>query len=486
MTSIKIGDTLTRAGATVAANFAQFVNAVKSNSFVMAYPSPPTGPLTPTSPVVAGYANVFQTKDVNGNPVFYWTNVNTEQEQYPTAAALAAGLGTGVISINAAGQIVIQPRLATPAEQATMHGYPGGDAALGDLKFISFAFCTFPLGLPMPFSFGWTRKSPNLLGAWPAAWVLQTNDAWPPEIDFDEEINPTGGAIQITNSIHTTDNAWEGGKGSDTFLVPGGDDGQFHDYDVVVYPDQIAMFRDGVCTNLWTVPADFKNSPWYPVFDYALSPGGWAGTEVSNTLPPLIISDIRAYAMPAVYGSGTLPVPAPTPTPLPVPVPAPAPSGIGIIIAPGVGTFKDGAGNVYTIDAASNAMMNGKAIANGDGTAAMVLFSGTVYGQDANVRADWYPLVNGLWGSVMTTLPWGSTTPAPTPAPVPIPIPVPVPTPTPAPVPSSGVTAAQIAAIVTAEAAAQTAQAQASTAIAAAQTAAAKVRTLLAALKPAS
>ncbi|HTI81371.1 MAG TPA: glycosyl hydrolase [Acetobacteraceae bacterium] len=67
-------------------------------------------------------------------------------------------------------------------------------------------------------------------------------------------------------------------------------------------------------------------------------------------------------------------------------------------ITPGSGSFTDGAGNVYTIDSASNADRNGSPIPNGSGTGAMEYYNGTVYGQDAR-SGQWYALNQSTWSA---------------------------------------------------------------------------------------
>lgn len=71
-----------------------------------------------------------------------------------------------------------------------------------------------------------------------------------------------------------------------------------------------------------------------------------------------------------------------------VDVPGGSGSGTGIV-TPGVGSFTDGAGNVYTIDAFGNADENGNPIPGGSGTSEMEYYNGNVYGQDSTT-GDWY------------------------------------------------------------------------------------------------
>lgn len=67
-----------------------------------------------------------------------------------------------------------------------------------------------------------------------------------------------------------------------------------------------------------------------------------------------------------------------------------------IYITPGAGSFKDAAGNTYTLDAAGNALENGSPIPGGSGTIAMAYYDGTVCGQDRNT-SQWYSWNQSTW-----------------------------------------------------------------------------------------
>jgi hypothetical protein len=58
-------------------------------------------------------------------------------------------------------------------------------------------------------------------------------------------------------------------------------------------------------------------------------------------------------------------------------------------ITPGNGSFLDNSGNIYTIDAAGDAIENGVPIPGGSGTSAMQFFNALVYAQDAGTGS-WY------------------------------------------------------------------------------------------------
>ena len=60
------------------------------------------------------------------------------------------------------------------------------------------------------------------------------------------------------------------------------------------------------------------------------------------------------------------------------------------------GTFKDAAGNSYTLDASGNALENGSVIPGGSGTKEMAYANGTVYGEDGNT-SQWYSWNQSTW-----------------------------------------------------------------------------------------
>jgi hypothetical protein len=70
-----------------------------------------------------------------------------------------------------------------------------------------------------------------------------------------------------------------------------------------------------------------------------------------------------------------------------------------IYITPGSGSFKDAAGNTYTLDAAGNALKNGSPIPGGSGTIAMAYYDGMVCGQDRNT-SQWYSWSQSTWAPI--------------------------------------------------------------------------------------
>jgi hypothetical protein len=97
----------------------------------------------------------------------------------------------------------------------------------------------------------------------------------------------------------------------------------------------------------------------------------------------------------------------------------PPPANQPVLIKPGVGSFTDTAGNVYTLSATGDADENGQLMGGGTGTGAMELANGVIYGQDA-ASLSWYTWNQTAWTPSAappstTTTGGGTTTPPPPP-----------------------------------------------------------------------
>ena len=75
------------------------------------------------------------------------------------------------------------------------------------------------------------------------------------------------------------------------------------------------------------------------------------------------------------------------------------------------GSIADGAGNVWTLDAAGTVLENGSAVAGGGGTSRLtyVASTGTIWGQDAS-SGNWYSWTGGAWTGPSSTSPVQSCT----------------------------------------------------------------------------
>lgn len=266
--------------------------------------------LSLSTPWISGYANIMATTPA-GKQTLAWSTLGGELEAYPTATQVAAG--SNPYSGPTTGPLTIQPRLLTASEKASM----ASNSSLANAQWLSGAGITFPAGLPPPSYFEFTARIPKEQGQWPAFWLLGADDAWPPEIDIMEGINPSGATVlTMTTSIHTTDTTWTAklpttttyiGTGTATQTIATTYDpsaGQ-HRYGALIYPGFISIFWDGVCVQTWPMPSDLAAKVVYPLFDLAVgASGSWAGTPSAGTaaLSPMVISNVAAYVMPATYG----------------------------------------------------------------------------------------------------------------------------------------------------------------------------------------
>ena len=76
----------------------------------------------------------------------------------------------------------------------------------------------------------------------------------------------------------------------------------------------------------------------------------------------------------------------------------------------GVGSFKDTAGNVYTVAANGDADENGNLMNGGTATGAMELAKGIIYGQDS-ATGTWYTWNRSTWTQAASAPPAITVTP---------------------------------------------------------------------------
>ena len=133
-----------------------------------------------------------------------------------------------------------------------------------------------------------------------------------------------------------------------------------------------------------------------------LNPAGTQLTPVGVDIQPWLSQKTGTLT-----GGGTTP---PVTTP-PVTTP-PVTTTNPVLIKPGVGSFKDTAGNVYTIAANGDADENGKLMNGGTGTGALELANGVIYGQDASSKT-WYTWNQTTWTQASSAPPAVSVTTPP-------------------------------------------------------------------------
>ncbi len=170
-------------------------------------------------------------------------------------------------------------------------------------------------------------------GAWPAFWLLGIDHipnrfAKALEIDVLEWYGNQPDKAYQRQHCWNPDNSDSGGQFPLLMThppdIPGGNaSGQYHIYGVLVTPDFITWFIDGVQTQKSATPTSY-HTDLFVMIDYALG-GGWplTGEPYASKGPSSLLVDwVRVYSLPP---EPPPPMPTPTPEPTPTPVPTPTP-----------------------------------------------------------------------------------------------------------------------------------------------------------------
>jgi beta-glucanase (GH16 family) len=140
---------------------------------------------------------------------------------------------------------------------------------------------------------------PEGQGLWPAFWLLNENEEWPPELDIMEVIGSE--TNWLTQTIHTeTGNATSGNTWSIDKLSAG-----YHSYGMDWTSTQITFYLDGKQTWSMATPSDL-NSPMYMVLNLAVG-GNWPGAPDATTNwanAKYNIDYVRVYEHSGTAGSG--------------------------------------------------------------------------------------------------------------------------------------------------------------------------------------
>jgi hypothetical protein len=350
---------------------------------------------------------------------------NYEIEVFPNGDAISL-LGSNPFSIDSNGNMVVQPRLLTSAEEATVltTGTITGEAQFNNIKWLSGAGVTYPNCLKPPFLMGARVQLPAnfVQGLWPAVWVLRGDLSWPPEIDILEAVARSDLGFQATCSMHTNDTAlYPNGYQTDAIATTFNPLSGFHDYWCVVYDDYVTIFWDGVAVASFPTPNDWTDQPAYLLFDYAIAGqgNGWPGPLASGTtsVGPMVIADVIAMTMPATYGSGTAFSYVAPSGPASITIggatspsgptgttgatgstgstgattPIVIPSKNGTVITPGVGTITDSTGTTWSVSATGVISMNGTALTITNSVVEMAYINGVVWQNAWSLWWYWSP-----------------------------------------------------------------------------------------------
>ncbi|MFO1417781.1 MAG: glycoside hydrolase family 16 protein [Methylotetracoccus sp.] len=134
-------------------------------------------------------------------------------------------------------------------------------------------------------------KIPAGAGFWPAFWLLQTDNAWPPEIDIMEWVGKD--PYKVYHTFHWNEGGHQAKGTSASASVPWSQD--WHTYGVDWQPGLIVWYVDGKETG--RVANSFvPNKPMYILVNLALG-GGWGGWVDNNVIPNQMLVDyVRAFA----------------------------------------------------------------------------------------------------------------------------------------------------------------------------------------------
>lgn len=182
---------------------------------------------------------------------------NNEKEIYVYPSY--TGSGTTALGLNpfsyANGVLTITATQTTAAQQASLYKFPYYSGMLQSRNLFNQTYGYFEVNAQLPRGYS----------MWPAFWLLNQNNAWPPEIDVLEMF---GGGQPITMTTH-----WKSATNSNAMSycsVPAGTaESAFHLYGVLWTPTQITYYLDRVPVITMATPAGL-NQPMFMVLDLAV------------------------------------------------------------------------------------------------------------------------------------------------------------------------------------------------------------------------
>jgi beta-glucanase (GH16 family) len=137
-----------------------------------------------------------------------------------------------------------------------------------------------------------SAKLPTGQGAWPAFWLLPTDNSWPPELDVFETLGRDTDTVYLTS--HGVD---ANGKNTQTQSMVNLDYTQWHTYGADWGPDKITYYIDGQAVATQATPDAMKGKSMYMLIDLAVGGGGWAGAYDATTgTRQMQVDYVHAYA----------------------------------------------------------------------------------------------------------------------------------------------------------------------------------------------
>ena len=212
------------------------------------------------------------------------------------------GLGVNPFSVKNGILTIKAAPASTAVKNATGYSYTSG--ALTSQGEFSQKYGYFEM----------RAQVPEGKGLWPAFWLLNDNENWPPELDVMETIGSE------MNKVHQTIHSDYGNKGKTTYFDSNISDA-YHTFGMDWTKENITFYIDGKATSTMATPADLHSS-MYLVMNMAVG-GSWPGSPDGSTFKNATynIDYVRVYQ----HGGsgGVLPVGGSASTPAPS-TPAPA------------------------------------------------------------------------------------------------------------------------------------------------------------------
>lgn len=138
-------------------------------------------------------------------------------------------------------------------------------------------------------------KVPKGKGFWPAFWLLPTDDSWPPEIDWFEQLGHDPKTIYISNHWGEHYKGFHPSHGPKKFEANNPDFSEdFHTLTGFWLPNQLVTYVDGkkAAVSLDGIP----NQKMFMILNLAIG-GDWPGNPTEETVFPseMVVDYVRVY-----------------------------------------------------------------------------------------------------------------------------------------------------------------------------------------------
>lgn len=138
-------------------------------------------------------------------------------------------------------------------------------------------------------------KVPKGKGFWPAFWLLPTDDSWPPEIDWFEQLGHDPKTIYISNHWGTHVNGKHPNHGPKKCERSNPDFSEdFHTLTGFWYPNELVTYVDGkkAAVSIEGIP----NVKMFMILNLAIG-GDWPGSPTDETIFPseMLVDYVRVY-----------------------------------------------------------------------------------------------------------------------------------------------------------------------------------------------